>query len=292
MISVVIPFVDAFDKLRPCIESVIAHASGHDYEIILWDNGSRRTFSYKKYQGSAPISYIRQKKNIGVLPVFKEATPYCLGDIIMFIHSDILVHGAAWDERIEKVFKDDDRLGLAGFFGAKGIGADGGRSYSISNMQGSVWGKCDCHESAAWHHGSPMTRPVEPATVLDGVALIFRRSVLEEIIDNTDMFAMWRAPHHFYDKTLSLKTVDLGYKVAVIDIEFDHWSGATANHSKKYDKMAREWAKAHGAYIEGSDGDHMVYKAAEKQLFDEFRNRLPVNVLNDYEYEWTHVEAA
>lgn len=287
MISVVIPFCDAFDKLDKTVAALIANKGRYnDFEIVLFDNGSDKLYKYHRFERKVKFTYHREETNIGVLPVFERALEYCKGDIIMFIHSDVLVHGKDWPIRIKSAFRDDKKLGLLGFFGAKGIGADGGRAWSISNMQGSEWGKCDCHDIAAWHHGE-LIEGVHPAVVLDGLAMIFRSETLYGLISRTDAFAPWRAPHHFYDKILSLKTIKLGYHVSVIDIEFDHWSGATVNHSRKYDLLAKSWAKENKKYIAGEEGDRMVYLAAEEQMFKEFNGSLPVNVFGNHRYEWT-----
>lgn len=285
MISLVIPFLDAFDKLERCLEVAIKNAGSKSYEIVLIDNGSKKPFDYSRFENKARITYIRNESNTGVLPTYKQGFEHSQGSAICFIHSDVLLHSKGWVQKIKKAFRDDEKLGLLGLFGAKGIGVDGGRSWSMGNLLGKEWGACECHELAAWHHGFPISQ-IEPAIVLDGVGMFFRQDVLYQLIENTDAFAKWRAPHHFYDKILSLKVVDLGYHVGIIDIDFDHWSGATANHSKTYDQTMKDWAKKYGYYLEGEEGDRMVYLAAEKQMFDEFQQRFPANVYEGYIYAW------
>jgi len=288
MISLVIPFLDAFDKLERCLEVAIKHAGSKDWEIVLIDNGSQNQFDYSKYSKKIPIRYIRHEENSGVLATYKEGFENATGNIICFIHSDVLLHGSQWVLRVKRAFRNDKELGLAGLFGSRGIGVDGGRSWSISNMQGKEWGKCECHAIAAWHHGEIISG-VHPAVVLDGVGMFFRQEALYQLLEQTDAFADWRSMFHFYDKILSLKTIDLGWHVAVIDIEFDHWSGATANHSKKYKDSAAEWFKKRGLDYDKKNPDLSVYALAEAQMFAEYQQRFPVNVLPNYKYEWRQI---
>src|SRR5207253_9726635 len=107
-------------------------------------------------------------------------------------------------------------------FGARGVHPDGGREGCMSHMLGREWGKTEGAQPAALHHGELMTG-VSPAVVFDGVGLSFRRSTLQDLAYNTDTFADFRPMHHWYDRILSLKTLDRGYHMAVIVIQFDHW---------------------------------------------------------------------
>lgn len=291
MVSLVIPFVDAFDKLAPVLDNACKLAGSKDWELVLIDNGSQKPFPYKKYEKLVPkgITYIRNETNTGVLPTYKQGFEVSQGDIIAFIHSDVLIHGKDWALRVKRAFKDDRKLGLAGFFGARGIGVDGGRSYSFGNMLGKVWGGCECHEAAYWHHGEPCWATVTPAAILDGLAMIFRRNTLYELVERTDAFGDNRSIFHFYDKILSLKTIQLGYHVGVIDIEIDHFSGATANASEEYKKTAAEWFKKRGLPYDKKNPDQSVYELAEKQMFDEYQQHLPMNVVGNYEYIWSNV---
>lgn len=284
-VSLVIPYIDQLDKLQMTIRNAEKYATPGDVELILIDNGSAEDYDEQKHLKSGTFFRVVKQRfdhNIGVLPTYKAALGLCTTDIICYIHSDVLIHQTAWNVMIDSAFSQDELLGLAGFFGARGVGTDGGRDYSMSNMQGSVWGKCDCHPLAAHHHGTHITSP-EAAGVLDGLAMIFRRSCLEHLIHDTDAFDEWRSPHHFYDKILSMKCIDLGYHLAVIPVGFDHYSGATANHSETYKDTMNQWLEAHG---HAQEGDHGIYKLAEQQMFQEFGGRLPLRVAHDHSNNW------
>ena len=132
---------------------------------------------------------------------------------------------------------------------------------------------------------------IAPAAVLDGVGLFFRRDTLRHLVEETDMFADWRAPHHFYDLILSCKVADSGWHVATIGIEFDHFAGATVV-SEIYSQTAIRWVERQlkaGLLSDVRYGEHpdqTIYYIAEKQFFTEFRHRLPLFVNPDYSYKW------
>lgn len=286
-VSLVIPFIDTWEVTKRCLEKVRENTSP-DTEIILIDNGSQGDYEdfilQIFYETHPNVLVVKNSINIGVLQTFSQGLALARGEIICFIHNDVLLQEEGWDIKVVEVFDQCPRLGLAGLFGAVGVGENGGRIRSMSKMLGVEWGKCDCHE-LAWEHHSEYLDGVHPATILDGVGMFFRREALHDLV-NSDMFAEWRAPHHFYDRIMPLKLIDKNWKIATIGIGFDHWSGATANSSEIYNDTALKWAEKHNAVADGLNPDQMLYNKAEQQFFDEFGKRLPCNVNSNWEYEY------
>jgi len=295
-LALVIPFIDAWDITKRCLEKVNEN-SGSETEVWLIDNGSKDYYSKdilkiltKFGEGEGHLTSVHIKRNdtnLGVLPTFKQGLQFPDADIICFIHNDVLIQEKGWDEKVKGIFEANPKLGLAGLFGAVGVGDNGGRVRSMSKMQGAEWGKCECHE-VAWQHHSEYLDGLHPATILDGVGMFFRREALEALV-NSDMFAEWRAPHHFYDRIMPLKLIDMGWKVATIGIGFDHWSGATANSSEIYNESGKQWLIEHGGYDETKPVDQQIYDIAEEQFFDEFGHRLPCSVDSNWNYLWRGV---
>lgn len=292
-VSLVIPFIDNWEITERCLQK-IAETTSQDTEIILIDNGS-----YSRYDEDAlhilrnfkDVQYKINPENTGVLQTFKQGLLQSRGKVVCFIHNDVLIQEDGWDEKVSAIFEAEQRLGLAGLFGAVGVGDNGGRVRSMSKMLGVEWGKCECHD-VAWQHHSEYLDGIHPATILDGVGMFFKREALEALV-NSDMFAEWRAPHHFYDRIMPLKLIDKGWKVATIGIGFDHWSGATANSSEKYNHTAAEWIESQGigSYQWALDKgpDYLIYRKAEDQFFNEFGKRIPCNVDSNWNYHWTGV---
>jgi glycosyltransferase involved in cell wall biosynthesis len=289
-ISLCVPFIDTWDITKHCIEKIVENTT-EPIELIMIDNGSDINYKdqIKKLvdNGMFEFVYKRNQENIGVLPTFKQGFEIATGDIICFIHSDVLLQEKGWDIKVRQAFESNPQLGLAGIFGAVGVGSNGGRIRSQSNILGLEWGKCECH-SEAWQHHSEHQTGLSPATILDGVGMFFSRQALESLTQ-TDMFDSWRAPHHFYDRIIPLKLIDRGFKIATIGIGFDHWSGATANSSNTYIDTMTQWLKSHNMYNPNEAPDKQIYDIAEQQFFREFVNRLPCTVDSNWNYIWTGV---
>lgn len=293
-VSLVVPFIVENNQqgeiLARCVSRLQGNIKNPSTRLTLIDNGSPDPLHVTRLNFVAN-SLVRNNENLGVIATFKQGYEATAGDIVAFIHSDVLLHEKGWDDRIAHAFQVDPQLGLAGLFGAKGIAGDGCRLETMSNMVGREWGKCPCHPVAWMHHGHHMTGTAS-AAVLDGVGLFFRRDTLRHLVEETDMFADWRAPHHFYDLILSCKVVNAGWHVATIGIEFDHFAGATVV-SDVYKQSAVRWVDRQVAAGRLGDvrycehPDQTIYYIAEQQFFTEFRHRLPLFVDPDYGYKWT-----
>ena len=283
------PFIDSWHITEPTLQN-LARLTSQPAELIVIDNGSDKDWHTEIKEiiagSSLDLIYVANTENIGVLPTYKQALEYVTTDVVCYFHNDVLIHDAEWDKRVTEAFDADQQLGLAGLFGARGVHPDGGREGSMSHMLGQVWGKCDCHNPVAMHHGELMVATY-PAAVFDGVGLFFRTSLLHDLAEHTDLFAEWRAPHHFYDRIMSLKVLERGFHMAVIGIRFDHYSGATANHSQKYVDFCTKWLKDHGHELNNVGVDDTIYWLAEKQWREEYAHRLPVRVDHTYNTMWT-----
>lgn len=286
-LTLVIPFVDTWAITKRCVEKIVENTT-EPIELLFIDNGSLGNYKARLAKlvdtGLFEFKYYRNAKNRGVLETFRQGQMYATGDIICFIHNDVLIQEHGWNVKVREAFESNPQLGLGGLFGAVGVGNNGGRIRSQSNMRGDEWGKCECH-SVAWQHHSEFCDTISPATILDGVGMFFSRQALHDLA-TTDIFADWRAPHHFYDRIIPLKLIDKGYKIATIGVGFDHYSGATANSSDKWRSTARRWLEDH--HLPVSDApDQDVYNEAERQFFKEFGHRLPATVDSNWNYVWS-----
>lgn len=296
MITLVVPFIDTFDDF---VVPVIKHAvdfSRAPFELLMVDNGSDRSYEadIKKMLGKmnaisrVQLNYIRNEQNPGIIVTFNQAVDKASTDIICFIHSDVLLQEEGWERKIENAFDNDPHLGLAGLLGAGGVGYDGGRMGTVSNMRGDEWGKCSCHQLVSMHHGNFSTG-ISAAAVLDGVGLFFRRACFDQIRHSTDALdPEVRPPHHWYDRNLTLYAITRGWHVSVIGVGFDHWSGATANTSEKYRTTAREWLEKYQPDYQPKDNvDLACYNVGLKQFTREWAPYLPCLVNGDYQVQFT-----
>ena len=267
-INLYVPYIaetyDQYLMAKHCLDVALKNAVFDTTSVFLIDNGSPLKVEHDKV--------IQNDTNIGVLPTFKQGFMHNYADICGFIHSDVLLQEAGWDKKLANAFNSDYEIGVVGLFGAKGINTDGGRIEPVSNMQGIEWGD---HGSA---HGR-VSNEIERVAVFDGVGMFFRKTLADQLLYESDALADWRAPHHFYDRILSVKSMDLGWKLAVAGIAFDHAGGQTANHSKIYEEFAINWLKSHNLYTKSArNPDLDIYYLAEEQFMREYGLRFPLIV--------------
>ncbi len=272
-LSVVFPVFNQHELATAAIDVAIHNLSReHEVEFVILDNGSNEPFDYQivldPIYPKLFLSYklVRSEKNIGVYPTFwlglKEAT----GDVLAFLHSDVMVAERGWDKRVIEAFKADPKLGLVGFIGSNEIDGSGGRGLgTASNFMGGTYGRWT--GSSAEVHGRRLTG-MEPAAVVDGCVMVFRRICLETIPERKDF-----PPHHFYDRLLSCEVREKGWTMATLGVGFDHISGQTVNQEQGYSTMAEEWCVARGLKMEPyHNWDTVVYKEAESRWLGEYRD--------------------
>jgi GT2 family glycosyltransferase len=274
-LAVVFPVLNQLELADAAIGLALYQLSGkNDVELIVIDNASAKPL--EDFYKDIPHKIIRLEKNIGVYPTFWEALKHTDADILAFFHSDMIVEEKDWDTRILDVFRVHDRLGLVGFIGSDQIDFNGGRGNgTTSNFQGiktvhrdKLGNQKEWQGSPAGAHGRT-EKGLTRAVVVDGCAMVFRRSVLEAIKQRENF-----PPHHFYDRLLSCEVRELGFEVGVLGIECDHISGQTVNQENAYSIMAQEWATAHGLTMEGvHNWDSVLYREAEKQWLMEYRDQ-------------------
>jgi hypothetical protein len=163
---------------------------------------------------------------------------------------------------------------------AKGMGRVG----FASSMQGYhlTSGKCLCKDvSSCSHraevHGRRLNDGEElmPAAILDGFSLICRRKMLDEAKARWgSSFDQEYLPHHMYDADICLRSLDIGYKNAVINVKLDHLGGQTAVFPEY-----QEWARLLG-------GDAFFHKRNHEIFNAKWGARLGVIVMPDWRVEW------
>lgn len=267
-LSVVVPVMNQLPLARACFEEMVKNTrfEGYETEFIIIDNGSDIPLDESDFVGVTKI--IRNDKNIGVYPCFLQGMIGATGDIVAFLHSDVVIWEDNWNSRVVQSFIDNPKLGLLGFIGSDEIDSSGGRGLgTMSNFQGftlrsseGVW-----TGSSASVHGKVMS-DYRNAAVVDGCVMIIRRDAWNTI-GNRPFFPM----HHFYDRLISTQMLESDFQVGVLGIAFDHFSGQTVNQEQKYHDDARLWLQSRGALNEGEPIDQQMYLLAEKIWLEEYR---------------------
>lgn len=282
-ITVVIPFVDRSEHTIRCIQ-VLELNSELDIQYILVDNGSIESEFLNLHQALDAMGlkfntgdnyWIQNKENKGVLPALRAAREFIRSPITVFMHNDVLIWEDKWDSKVIAAFDERPNMALAGFFGAPGVAADGGRMFACSNMLGKEWG------TTGDLHGGLNTKLVAPATVLDSLVMIFRTSVLQE----HGIPEEW-PPHHWYDRLFCVWYIDKGYEVGNMGLAFDHGGGITST-GEIYNQFVREWGDKQEVEEKIEDADLYMYNTG-KHLFEQYAHRMPLTVDDYWNYTWGH----
>jgi GT2 family glycosyltransferase len=262
-ISVIIPVLNQPDMCHAVIEQLYKTID-KDVEVIVIDNGSEFPFIEPK------ATVIRFGKSIGVYPVFAEGFKYASGDIVAFLHSDLVIWETNWYKRVIAEFEKDDNLGMIGFIGSDQIDWAGGRGLgTTSNFQGLRLDRWN--GSGASIHGKS-SREFSEASVVDGCAMIIRREAWNDIGEREDF-----PPMQFYDRLISTQLIEKGWKIGVLGIECDHFSRQSMGE-KEYVEMAMEWCvKNKIAPVSDHEGEPVnwnttIYQEAERRWLKEYRD--------------------
>lgn len=299
-LTIAIGVLNNFEMSAKAIEFAIGNCDKpSDVQMVIIDNGSDTPFldyvnqeiGVRKIVDSiAEFTVVRNDKNTGNYPMFKQALEFAKGEVVAFIHSDVFILQKGWDTAVLAQF-DRPELGLVGFIGSTEIDNFGGRGMgTCSNMhKNPVVGFPEGSEAEV--HGRRDTGFIADGSVVDGCVMIFRKSVLASIEHKEDF-----PIHHHYDRLLSMQVIEVGYKVGILGIAFSHCNGQVANHAQKYHDLAREWCEKNlgistpqewveknkewsSNTMNPSRGhtpngwDHAIYLEAEKRFLQEYRDQ-------------------
>lgn len=257
-LSIVIPVMNQISETKGEWGCLVANTTDKaNTELLVIDNGSTdetinflERFVFPFFPDHRLISH---SENIGVLASMQEAYKESKGDVIAILHNDVYVLDEGWDLDVMQEFEKDPKLGLAGFLGAKGIGANGGRMYTMSNLV------------EAEIHGERI-QGVKDCIGFDGLSLICRRAML----DSVGGFDQGYTYHHFYDRDISMASWNAGWRNSVIGIYCHHRSGITANRSDYGKWIADKMGTKEG------QGDLKSYLQSEQYFLNKWKDKLPV----------------
>src|ERR1041385_2488700 len=228
--SIVISVLNQKPLARACFSKIFENIEFNEYEtefieyeteFIIIDNGSDIAIDEAEF---IPANVIRNEKNIGVYPTFKQGMEAAKGDIVAFFHSDVVIWEKGWNQRVIDTFINNPKLGLLGFIGSNEIDQAGGRGLgTISNFLGeSLTDGVKTWSGSRWNiHGGNLTG-YKKGAVVDGCVMILRREAWD-FIGYRENFP----PHHFYDRLISTQILEKNWDVGILGIGFDHISGQT-----------------------------------------------------------------
>jgi len=249
--------------MKPRIDNfcvVTASAKPHDQARLTMTTAGWKTTATYDWE-----LMIEWNRGTGVVPNFAPGVQRACDagvDIIACLHDDVEINEGGWDLEILDFFERHPEVGLVGFGGAPGLGdrdiyekpyeaVQLARRGFVSNMR---------HAEA---HGSVSSAPVKVA-VLDGFSQIGRRAFMEPAWAWLKQSGI---VHHAYDAALGCLAKRLGWDAYMLPVACHHRGGETATRPAYLD-----WADAHHG------GDQLVWEAAHRIVYDEFKDVLPIDV--------------
>lgn len=210
MISIVICSrkADIHSELRKNINETI----GREYELIVIDNSTNRCSIFQAYN---------------------EGVRRANGDLLCFLHEDVLFRTQDWGRIIESHFASDDQIGLIGFAGTHFLPDTPMYWYSspfisqrnLNNDQGKV----EEHFHEEWFGDNNLIEVV----AVDGFCFFIKNSLFDQIAFDESTYKGF----HLYDMDICMQVIQSGYKVCVCrDVLAEHaWS-----ESKQFSKQGAE----------------------------------------------------
>lgn len=233
----------------------LRESQGEGMNLVIVDNGSEpkvRDWLIGLKQGDVVI---RNEENAGLPKALNQIyrVAKTMGaDYIFYTHNDVMIYEKGWDEKISRILDEEEakskalghlaKVGVAGFYGAKGIGTQDIYSspYAMQQMI-RLENVSNCNRMDAVHGYRNIAGglEVEEVAVMDGFSLIVRVELLEKI----GGFDLNYPPHHMYDNDICLESIDKGFRNIVISMDAQHLGGRTdvgENWSEKFGKSKAE----------------------------------------------------
>ena len=205
----------------------IAATIGCEYELCVIDN-SRNEYN--------------------IFTAYNEGVRRAKGEVLCFMHEDIVFHSEEWGKMVEEIFSQQEKLGVVGVTGGQFFPKtptsywEGGTGVG-QIIQGSIVdGKYK-----TWMNGKAVETGDAKYALVDVVAvdglwmcapkLLFEEGVIRWDSENFDSF-------HCYDMDICLQTIQAGYRVAVIGgimIEHQSFGNTDMNYCIQSQKLFDKW---------------------------------------------------
>ncbi len=179
----------------------IADTIGCEYELVVIDNSKNEYSIFEAY-------------NVGV--------GLSRGDVLCFMHEDVLFRTPNWGEKINNRFQADEKIGLIGFAGTHFLPDTPMYWYSspfvsqrnLNNDQGAV----EEHFHEEWFGETSLIEVV----AVDGFCFFVKKDLFDLISFDEKTFQGF----HLYDMDICMQVINVGFKVCVCrDVLIEHcWS--------------------------------------------------------------------
>lgn len=196
------------NKLRQNINEL----AGCDTELIIIDN------SYNQYN---------------IFQAYNEGVRRSKGDVLCFMHEDVLFRSDNWGKIIEQYYFDDGQIGLIGFAGSHFLADTPMYWYSSPFVSQRNLNNDQGHIEEHFHEEWFGNRSIIEVAAVDGFCFFIRKCLFDRIAFDEKTYKGF----HLYDMDICMQVINTGYKVCVVrDVLAEHcWS-----ESKQFTKQGAE----------------------------------------------------
>mgnify|MGYP002623476925 CR=1 FL=1 len=200
----------------------IASTIGCEYEVIIIDNSNCQYTIFSAYNEG-----VRRAK----------------GDIVCFMHEDIIIHTQEWGKRLVSIFKDS-KIGLVGVIGSQFLPNTNASWWNCGAQVGEILqGNQDAYGNySVWYNNSNAVNSPIDCVVVDGCFMALRKSLFDYIHFDEDTFSSF----HAYDLDICMQVLGLDLRVVVIDkLLIEHKSSGVvgADYITQRDIFYKKWGR-------------------------------------------------
>lgn len=212
---------DIQSDLRSNIHNTIGGIEQCDYEFVVIDNSDNGN---------------------SICAAYNEGVRRSKGDILLFIHEDVVFHTEGWGKIVESKF-EDIKIGMLGLAGTHMLPHAPSswwapEVYSTNYIHGAVIDGKYCSKMSVADRYKAITHKLVSA---DGFFLCFPRRIFEQIRWDENMLKGF----HGYDTDISLQVLNAGYDIQMVwDVLVEHkgpGNSATRAFFDSQDLIFNKW---------------------------------------------------
>ena len=238
------------------------------------------------------ISIDNSRGQYNIFQAYNEGMAKAKGDILCFMHDDILFRSNGWGKVVEESFSSDPKMGALGVAGGHFL-PDCPCSWSTCKTTSfHVW-QTNRDGSATEYGCTDYTdgkRIVEVAC-LDGLFMCIRQSLFDTIRFDDQTFSGF----HCYDSDICMQVMAAGYSDNVtFDIDIEHHSNGACNQ-QYYDNLELWHKKWHSHLpvargIQLSDNEKKMHQEYAIELVERGKETLSLyQKLSDSDFQLGHL---
>lgn len=154
-------------------------------------------------------------------------------DILVFCHADVKILDPDFVEKVEYAFQNIPKLGVAGVIGSTILTETAGWWLSDqAHHKGHLMQWIDNDEKNKYHMIREVTNNIDMA-VVDGLIMFVRGSLAKTLRFDENTYPQ---SYDFYDYDYCLHTLELGWRVGVLDVLVEHKSAGSGIYKDSWAK--------------------------------------------------------